>query len=104
MKTVKTEGQAQVVEYTERGELKRRIVPQGATNVKLGAPYGLPFAMLLKQHGMIKKMADRIERELHQRGIWTAEDLRQNPQAALGSIQAAYGVDLQTLFRLARRR
>lgn len=105
MRTIKSEGKVKVVEFAEADQMKRRIIPVEADegSAELGAPYGLPFAMLLQKHGLDERMAGRIEQELHRAGLWTVAELQQNPRAVQGAVQAAYGVDVAILLNLVRR-
>ena len=103
MKTIKIQGRSKVVEYQENGEIKRCVLPLDAEDTKFGAPYGLPFQMLLQKANVDERMAQKIERELHNRNVWTIEDLQSNPNAALSAIQAAYSLDVQKLLNLAKR-
>ena len=103
MKTIKIQGKSKVVEYKEGGEIKRCVLPLDVEDIRLGAPYGLPFQMLLLKANVDERMAQKIERELHKRNIWTVEDLQSNPNAALSAIQAAYSLDVQKLLNLAKK-
>lgn len=72
------------------------ISPDGtATTVDPGhgVPYGFDFARLVK----LDTTPQALDTGLKQAGIWTAEDLRARPAAALGAIQAAYGLTLGSL-------
>lgn len=62
-----------------------------------GVPYGHNFAKMLTP----SVTSDAIDAELKKRGIWTIEDLRANPNSALGALHSAYGVDLAALFQAA---
>jgi hypothetical protein len=54
--------------------------------IKSGIPYGIPWG--LKISDILVKGSD-IEREMHNVGIWTADDLKKNPQVLQGVIMAA---------------
>lgn len=102
MKTITNSGHSQLIEWTDdTGKLRRGVLPVGETGTALAIPHGLPFAEILAPH-VCEGMAERIEERLHQVGIWTSDDLRNKPEAALGAVQAAYGVDLAILLQLAR--
>ena len=58
-----------------------------------GVPYGFDFARIIK----LDTTPQALDTGLKQAGIWTAEDLRARPAAALGAIQAAYGLTLGSL-------
>jgi hypothetical protein len=103
MKTISKSGQSKIVEYEELGQMKRGVLPLDSETIELGIPYGLPFALLLKENHVNSEMAIKIEQELHNRGIWTLSDLKQNTNAAIGAIQAAYALDVQKLLILAKK-
>lgn len=58
-----------------------------------GVPYGFDFARIIK----METTPQVLDTELKKAGIWTAEDLRARPAAALGALTAAYGVTLGSL-------
>lgn len=64
-----------------------------------GISYGMPWEELVT----VTATPERIAAELRRAGLWTAEDVRQRPQAAQGALLAAMGTDLAALLRLARR-
>ena len=70
--------------------------------LEMGVMYGEPWADLIGDD--VRLDAARLEQNLHQRDIWTLDDLRKNPQGAVAAIQAAYVFDLQTLQSLAYSR
>lgn len=79
-------------------------IPGEASTVNVSAadlanadPHGLPWERLIELHAS----PESIAAELRRAGIWTLEDLRRNPGAALGAIQTAYHLDYQTLLGLA---
>lgn len=95
-------GQAALVEYAEAGRPVRVTIPVGLVaddltadpaDLAQGAPYGIPWERAPLGHVTMERIAD----ELRNAGIWTAEDLRTRPRAALGALQAAYGIDLAAL-------
>ena len=100
MKIIRIEGRSKVVELPDGN---RRVIPSDSNDATYGAPYGIPFALALVESGIPQRMANKIERELHKRNIWTLEDLEQNPSAAMSSIQAAYSIDVQKLLSLVKR-
>jgi hypothetical protein len=98
MKTIKTKGEVALVEH----EGERRLVPVGKRNDPEAFQYGMPWGVPWEE---VELRADpgKLAAQLRRCGIWTAEDLRANPQAALGAIQCAYGVDLSALRKLAEK-
>lgn len=63
-----------------------------------GIPYGVRWASFLS--GYVS--TEEIETQLHRSGLWTAEDLQQQPNVALGIIRAVAGNLLQELLHNAR--
>lgn len=98
MKTIKTKGKVALVEH----EGQRRIVPiKEANNLEafaMGMPWGVPW-----EEVKLRANPDVLAAELRRRGIWTANDLRANPNVALAAIQSSYGVDLSALQRFATK-
>lgn len=75
------------------GKKVRVTLPNG------GVPYGVDWSKLI---GNITIAADDLCAELRRNGIWTTEDLRANPNAALSAIQGASGVTLGLLINAAK--
>jgi len=109
VKVVQRNNQASLVEWiTEDGDLRRATVPSAviingacdSAELEYGIPYGVAWEQLITARD---DFAPRLARELRRRGIWTVEELEANPNAVLGAIQAAHGVDLAVLLRAARQ-
>jgi len=105
VKTIKAKGEGALVEWMEKSILRRATVPLYAvqdsqvedTVLVAGIPYGLPWEdVKLAQ----PKGAD-IANALRAAGIWTKQDLFDNPNKAIGILQAIYGVDLSALINFA---
>ena len=109
VQVVRKRGQSALVQWADAGgQLHRAYVPTGAIDedgnvpesvLEMGIPHGIPWSEVLSPSAT----PESVEAELHRAGIWTAEDLRNNPQAAVGALQAAYGVDLAALNAAARK-
>lgn len=101
VKVVGDSGQAVTVEWLAGQEIRRATVPRGSIvdgavdedTLELGIPYGLPWEELC----VLRVTPERIAANLRRRGIWTAADLRKDPNGALTAIRDAYGVDLAAL-------
>jgi hypothetical protein len=110
VKVVKVDGKAALVEWLEKGELARGVVPVGevhdgtcgADTLDAAAPYGVPWVKLLDAEEM-KTTPTALEAELHKRGIWTTEDIEKNFSHAQAALMAALGLDIQLLLRIARQ-
>ena len=98
-----------LVEWREGGTLKRAwVTPQmiesesdhycWVHNPGVGIPFGVDWERLIS----FTASPIDLDRELKRTGIWTAEDLRLNPNAALGAIKSALGLDLAALQNAAR--
>ena len=107
VKILQQSGHSVLVEYLEKGKLKRATIPPDTIkegqvsqySLKLGIPYGLPWAELIT----LKASPERLQEELHRIGIWTAEDALQNAQGVLGAIQATYGTDMSKIMAIAKK-
>lgn len=99
---VKERGHAAIVEYIQDGLIQRVILPrehaQDRDKIPLGIPYGEPWERIIK----LSVTPEMVANELRKRGIWTYEDLMNSPQKVVAALQAAYGVDMSNLLRLAR--
>lgn len=101
-------GTAQI-ELIIDGDIKRGLVPEEVLQdnntlddalVSLVVPYGLDWEYILEDAiGHITPQ--RLAAELRRVGLWTIQDLRANPQAAFGALQAVYGLDFSALLRSA---
>jgi len=108
VKIVGRENGKVLVEWREDGCLRRGIVPEEVVNgeviddelLSLAITYGIDFEFLLEQ-ALDNVTPQAITCRLHNAGIWTYEDMRANPTVVRGVIMAAYGVDFQTLYRIA---
>lgn len=67
-------------------------------NPNAGIPYGMEWEELVS----LGATPELIATELRRHGIWTYEDLINDPNGALGAIQAAYRFDLARLLRAAK--
>lgn len=104
---IRNKGGLSLIEWRVNGSVKRSWVPvsevrrEGSVSLvnkpAAGIPHGHNFAKLLTP----SVTPDAIDEELKRHGIWTIEDLRANPNSALGALQSAYGVDLASLFQAA---
>lgn len=104
---IRRKGGLTLVQWRRGSKLHRNWVPDGdvvqdgelfvVDKPSAGIPYGQNFAKLLTP----SVTPDAIDAELKRRGIWTIQDLRANPNSALGALQAAYGIDLAQLFQAA---
>lgn len=87
-----------LIEWIDDGQYRRSVVPLESIvdnqieHPEWGIEYGEDWAVLIDQLD-----ADLLANELRRRGIWTAEDLRQQHKAALGAIQAVAGKLLGSL-------
>lgn len=110
VKVVLYNGHAALVEWLEKGQAARGLIPReeirdgkaGADVLDASAPYGVPWAQLLEKEG-VRTTPEAVEAELHRRGIWTAEDIEGNLGAAQTALMAALGLDIQRLLLVARQ-
>jgi hypothetical protein len=105
IKVIREQGQAVLVECVDNGVPRRYIVPREAVDggsvspeeLALGIEYGEPWEELWTPQVTPEAVATALRRH----GIWTVEDLRQEPGKAVAALQSAYGLDLSTLLTLA---
>ena len=88
VRVVEVKGQSALVEFeSDDQRLQRRYVPAGVVEegrcaesiLDLGIPYGIPWADRIDLSGLTPLS---LERDLHQRGVWTEDDLRQHANVA----------------------
>lgn len=104
---IRVKNEAALVEYVSGGEVYRCVIPTSEINVfntvpedvlDAGVPYGVKWGNVAPP----VVTGDMLESALHKAGIWTLEDLQSKSKAAIGAIQATYGVTLSSLYQLAR--
>lgn len=107
VRLVEKRGTSGVFEWLEGDTLRRVILPLDAfvdgaieaETLSLGVPYGLDWGKLITLQVTVEKLTEA----LHRAGIWTAEDMTVNQQAAFGALQSVYGLDLSGLIQAADR-
>jgi len=109
VRLVRRNGQAALVEFADAGKPMRVTLPEDLlqdegsrctadpADLAAGVPYGLAWEKATTG----RVTAEKIAGALRNAGIWTAEDLKQQPRAAIGALQAAYGLDLAALMEFA---
>lgn len=113
VKVVQRKGASRLVEWVdELGYLRRSIVPhhvlsgEEADVAQCDAPeegieYGMAWEELI---GPLAVTPAEVAHELRKVGIWTYDDLRQDPQGAINAFATVYGMDAQRLREAARLR
>jgi len=104
---ISSRGKNAVVEWVYQGRAHRKIVPTKAvsggkieTHILDQCPdYGIPWSSEI--HPTLT--AEEIEIALHNAGIWTPEDVWQNPNAIIGALNAAYKTDLAMILQIANK-
>jgi hypothetical protein len=107
---IEQRGHAALVEWRDGAGLHRATLPArviGATEGEHHATWaelqqGIPFGMDFMDLEIGNVGAASIARELHERGIWTADDVKKNVAGVRAALLAAYGKDLETLLNAAR--
>ena len=109
VQVVRHSGQAALVEFADAGKPMRVTLPDDLlegdgglctadpADLAAGVPYGLPWEKATTGRVTPEKIAGALRNA----GIWTAEDLKRQPRAAIGALQAAYGVDVAALMAFA---
>jgi len=80
IKVLKMSGDSALIEYEQKGKIKRAYLPISDIQddrvdpeaLDLAIPYGVPWAALLDLSDLTP---ERVELELHKYGIWTLQDL-----------------------------
>lgn len=106
VRVVQRRGESALVEWLDGAQQCRAMVPVTAVSdgavaedvLTAGIPYGVQWSELVTMRGT----PEQLQTELYRVGVWTVDDLRQNPQLALGALQRVYGVDLAALMRAAK--
>lgn len=106
VRVIRRRGESALVEWLDGDQQNRVMIPVTAVVdglvaddvLSAGVPYGVPWAELVQ----LTATAEKIQAELYRVGVWTVDDLRRNPQLALGAVQRIYGVDLSALMRAAK--
>jgi hypothetical protein len=106
---VRRSGQAALVEFADAGKPARVTLPEdllegdgaGCTADPAELAAGVPFGLPWEKATTGRVTPEKIAVALRNAGIWTAEDLKRQPRAAVGALQAAYGLDLAALMAFA---
>ena len=112
VRVVARKNKSALVEWANADGLHRGFVPDTAVDVSGGSrvtasvsesdlamalPYGVPWADVVTLELSMKEM----EQALHNRGIWTAQDVRENHWAATAAIGYAYSANTRSLIEAA---
>jgi hypothetical protein len=94
-----------LIQYVDDGVLTRKYVPTAKVDknfvdndvLEQGIPCGFPWReMALKFDGM------KFENEMHNVGLWTAQDVLKSPQKLWSALQATLADNLSTILELAK--
>jgi hypothetical protein len=104
---INSRGKSAVVEWVEDGKAFRKVVPlkdikDGSVEEKtLGKcpDYGIAWSKEVE----LKASSEDLEKELHNAGVWTAEDALRNARAIIGALNAAYKTDLASIIGAAKK-
>ena len=105
VRIVKHIGESAVVEWTEKGYLKRVTIPVSKIEadkvavsiLSAGREYGVPWENVEFQKLVPKNVANTLREE----GFWTYDDVPKNPSRVMGIVQKHYQVDVGTLIMFA---
>ena len=103
VKVIYEKGRNVLVEWFDDGMPMRGWLPWNKVRVDIVdtieldrvMPYGEPWEDIIELRATPREMAKNLRKV----GIWTLEDLRKNPNAALGAIMATYKVDYHILLK-----
>lgn len=104
---INSRGKSAIVEWVEDGKAFRKIVP--TKDIKDGSveektldkcpDYGISWSKEVR----MSASSEDLEKELHNAGIWTAEDALRNAKAIIGALNAAYKTDLASIIGAAKK-
>lgn len=106
-------GAAALVEWHDAEGLHRATIPFDAIRTSSAGEYdadgrdlqqGIPFGEPFEHLEIGRVGAAAVARELHARGIWTAQDVQKNVAGVRAALLAAYSKDLETVLNAARAR
>ena len=96
---------AAVVEWSEKGALKRATLQakdlQGDSVDPDVLATAIPYGLAWEEVKFNQPTTAQVANALRAAGIWTKHDLFTRPQAAVGVLQALYGIDLGALIEFA---
>jgi len=101
VRVIYNHGKTSLVEWEANG-LHRAFIPvdqaqEGKVDAEVletGMPYGLPWEKYIKPTTVTP---EQLANALRVAGIWTKEDLWNNPQSVMGAIQGVVGIHLGSL-------
>ena len=108
VKIIARNGRSSLIEWVDDGNVHRGMLPSSSIRgdgyvtkkeLERAAPYGIAWEEVV----ILKATSEDLARALRQRGIWTAKDLQDRPADAQVAIMATYGIDYQTLLRIANQ-
>jgi len=104
VKTIKTDGGLTLIEWIEEGQPYRAWVPAGdVVNGECVYPErGIPYGVDWSQWVTLQLDPVQLDRALKQRGIWTPDDLKRDPNVVQGAINYVVGDVLGDLMRSTR--
>ena len=106
VQVVSTTGKSTLVEWQDKKGLHRASLPNEAVSEKVdqelleaAPPYGVPWAL-----APIKAFTgDDLQAALYAAGVWTSEDVMNQPKKVIGALQYLYYVHLGSLVEYASR-
>ena len=108
VKIIARDGHSALIEWVDNGKLYRGILPIASirgdsyvtkTELKRAAPYGTPWEEVV----ILKATSEQLAQNLRMRGIWTGQDVYDQPEQTQSAIMATYGLDYHTLLKIAHR-
>ncbi len=112
VRVIAKKGKSALVEWGDDAGIHRAFVPTdsitldssnhdrtvvSADDLAIGLPYGVEWSTAVTFDLSVEEM----EQALYRRGIWTVDDVRANPQAAVSALAYAYGANLRALYNAA---
>jgi len=111
VKVILREKKAVVIEYLDEfGHIQRSVLPEeslvdGNTVrdelLSASIPYGVDWESHLE--GVVGNVTSGMfADEFHKVGIWTSEDVMDNPKKVFGVVQTVYGIDYAGIINFAK--
>lgn len=110
VRIIQQKRQSTLVEWTDEDGTQRVYVPTTEVDgtavhpdvLAVGIPYGDPFDDIINLSGTDTVKATLIK-ELHKRGLYTADDVLANVRAVKAAVTDAYGLNVADVLRSARQ-
>jgi hypothetical protein len=94
MRVVARRENIQIVEFIRDGVLQRVILPADAELSEEELEYGIPYGIAWEELHIPQVNAVEVANAFRRVGIWTLDDLRRRPNAAIGALMEIFHLKL----------